>query len=434
MQKNICIDGFNLALQHGTGVATYAKNLANNISELNCEAWTLYGAPFPEKANELLKEVLFYDHLGGGGITKRGLAATVQYLKEAVGAPFGVKAARISMSGNVEVRRFDHRLPCTEQIFNAQNMFSIARAYFKRHNRFLTVEFKNPPDVMHWTYPLPLKVRGVPNVYTIHDLVPLRLPYTTLDNKRYYFRLIKRCLEEAESICTVSEKSLNDIDAMFGAHNARVVNTYQAVDSRISPNGDDGRASDEVNGIYGLEPQSYFLFFGAIEPKKNVGRLIEAFMSVPLGATLVIAGSMAWKSDEEMKLYSSLVAQRPDVKAKIRLLGYVPYPFLMSLIRCAKAVVFPSLYEGFGLPVLEAMQMGTPTLCSKEGSLPEIAGEASVFVNPYDTSSIAAGLRLLDNDADLRASLSVRGVKQSEKFNKQAYQKRLLDLYQIPAK
>ncbi|WP_436206184.1 glycosyltransferase family 4 protein [Caballeronia sp. LjRoot31] len=360
------------------------------------------------------------------------MKGAIRHVKEAVQAPFGLSATSISATGLVETRRFSHRLPRSVEVFNAPNLFNVAREHFRRHNRFLRVQFKDPPDVMHWTYPVPIVVPGIPNIYTIHDLVPLRLPYTTLDNKRYYFRLIKKCIEVAARICTVSEQSKMDIEAFFPPAKGTVFNTYQAVDVFSSTElKSDEQAYDEVMGLYGLKPKSYFLFFGAIEPKKNVGRLIEAFMSIPLDSTLVIAGSMAWKSDEEMKLYNSLISQDPRLKRRIKILGYLPHPFLVSLIRSAKAVVFPSLYEGFGLPVLEAMELGTPTLCSREGSLTEVAGDASVFVDAYEVGSIASGLESLERNDELRHKLVTAGKHQAAKFSKRIYQERLSELYRL---
>lgn len=154
-------------------------------------------------------------------------------------------------------------------------------------------------------------------------------------------------------------------------------------------------------------------------------------MSIPLDSTLVIAGSMAWKSDEEMKLYNSLISQDPRLKRRIKILGYLPHPFLVSLIRSAKAVVFPSLYEGFGLPVLEAMELGTPTLCSREGSLTEVAGDASVFVDAYEVGSIASGLESLERNDELRHKLVTAGKHQAAKFSKRIYQERLSELYRL---
>jgi len=406
--------------------------LANNLTELGHDVSTLYGAPLPKSSSDAIREILFYDYLGGANLNRGGVKGVMRHVSEAVRAPFGWSAKSIPATGLVEKRRFSHRLPRSAEIFNAPNLFIVAREYFKRHKRFLRVQFADPPDVMHWTYPVPIIVPGIPNIYTIHDLVPLRLPYTTLDNKRYYFRLIKKCTEVASRICTVSEQSKADIEEFFRPAKGMIFNTYQAVDSHSSAElKSDKQAHDEVMGLYGLKPKSYFLFYGAIEPKKNVGRLIEAFLSIPLDSTLVIAGSMAWKSDEEMKLYNSLTSQDPRLKRRIKVLGYLPHPFLISLIRSAKAVVFPSLYEGFGLPVLEAMELGIPTLCSREGSLREVAGDATVLVDAYEVGSIARGLESLDKNDELRHELITAGKQQAAKFSKRIYQERLSELYRL---
>lgn len=431
MSRVVAIDGHNLALQHGTGVATYARNLANSIQELDWKTWTLYGAPISPRAPELLREIAFFDFLGGATRSRGKLSQMLAWAKEPFVAPMGYRAVGIPLTGSVETRRFAGRLPRESEIFNVDDLFHIARRYFQRYRKFLEVRFPDPPDLMHWTYPLPIRAAGIPNIYTIHDLVPLRLPYTTLDNKRYYHRLIQGCIEGGDHICTVSEKSKGDIVQLFGADESRITNTYQAVETAGSVRGKSQREAEwEVEGIYGLEPRSYFLFFGAIEPKKNVGRLIEAFLSTQLDAKLVIVGSLAWKSDEEMKLVNGMLKQRPSLSKRIHIFDYAPRPFLISLIRSAKAVVFPSLYEGFGLPILEAMQLGTPTLCSTEGALPEIAGSASVRVDPYDVPAIARGLRLLDQDAGLREELTVAGFEQATTFGPDRYRRKLFDMYQ----
>ncbi|MEZ2311109.1 glycosyltransferase family 4 protein [Paraburkholderia sp. RCC_158] len=430
MKRVVAIDGHNLALQRGTGVATYARNLANNLAEMGWDVSTLYGTPVSSKTAPLLREVQFFDSLGGAGFGQSKLSVVRNWAKEIVASPFGYRAAEILPSGSVETRRFADRLPTNAAILNVRSLFDIARRHFRRHGKFLEVRFPGKIDVMHWTYPLPVKVANVPNIYTIHDLVPLRLPYTTLDNKRYYYRLIKGCIGNGDHICTVSERSKDDIVDLFDVPPDDVTNTYQAVDAiSWGAQKTQTEAEAEVKGVFGLEPRDYFLFFGAIEPKKNVGRLIEAFLSSHVDSCLVVVGSLAWKADEEMKLVNAMLKQRPELRRRIRLFDYTSRPFLISLIRAAKAVVFPSLYEGFGLPILEAMQLGTPTLCSSGGSLPEIAGDASVCVDPYDVGDIARGLRILDQDEQLRKHLALAGVERAKVFSADAYKTRLLQMY-----
>jgi glycosyltransferase involved in cell wall biosynthesis len=290
---------------------------------------------------------------------------------------------------------------------------------------------------MHWTYPLPLKVPGAKNIYTLHDLVPLRLPHTTLDVKRRYLRLCRMLVRDADHIVTVSEASRNDIIGLLGADPEKVTNTWQAVDipAKFSAK-PEALARAEVEGSTGLAWGGYFLFFGAIEPKKNVGRLIEAYLASESPHPLVLVGKRAWKSEEELRLlfddnirWISEENGRLVTRRKIILLDYAPFRLLVSLIRGARAVLFPSLYEGFGLPALEAMSLGTPVLTSNTASLPEVVGDAAIQVDPYDVQALAEGIRALDADAELRARLALAGPKQAEQFSCERYDRRLAALY-----
>jgi glycosyltransferase involved in cell wall biosynthesis len=297
------------------------------------------------------------------------------------------------------------------------------------------VQLPQRPDLAHWTYPLPLRVPGAVNLFTVHDLVPLRLPYTTLDNKRRYLALLRTIARTADHLVTVSECSRRDIIEITGIAPERVTNTYQAVDI---PAGYRATAEEqvarEVEGAIGAGYKDYFLFWGSIEPKKNIGRIVEAYMASGLTTPLVIVGAQAWRAEGELRLLDALANGKPakgDVRrGRVIQLPYAPFGLLVSLIRGAKAALFPSLYEGFGLPVLEAMLLGTPVLCSNTSSLPEVAGDAAIAVDPYDTAAIAAGLRALDADAGLRADLTRRGLAQAAHFSPERYRARLAALYE----
>ena len=330
------------------------------------------------------------------------------------------------MTGQVVFETFQSRMPQFDRLLNINDLFLKARRHYQRYHKFLEVKLPNSPQVMHWTYPLPIRLSGALNIYTIHDLVPLRLPYTTLDNKRYYHRLIRDCLIHGDLICTVSECSKRDIKNMFPELQAKkIVNTYEAVSipSKLVEKNEDVIAS-EIKSTFNLEYKDYFLFFGAIEPKKNIGRIIEAFLCTKTKSPLVIVGSKAWKFEQELEL---LQDTRPgggerDTGGRIRRIQYTPFSLLVSLIRGAKAVIWPSLYEGFGLPVLEAMLLGTPVLTSTAGSLPEVAGNAALMVDPYDISAISKSIEMLDGDSNLRGDLVLRGLVQAQKFTMERYQ------------
>jgi glycosyltransferase involved in cell wall biosynthesis len=280
---------------------------------------------------------------------------------------------------------------------------------------------------MHWTYPVPVEVEGALNIYTLHDLVPLKLPYTTLDVKRSYAAVVNACVKRAAHICTVSEASRRDVIEQLGVDPDRITNTYQC--SPLQPSAAALPAEEDarmVEGILGLKPQGYFLFFGAIEPKKNVSRLIEAYLSIQTETPLVIVGPGGWQSEDELRLLSGNSSSGVQ---RIMRLDYLPRELLTRLIRSARAVAFPSLYEGFGLPVLEAMQLGTPVLTSHGGSLPEVVGDGALVVDPYDVAAIAQGLRALDGDEGLRVRLGKAGLAQSERFSEASYIRRLDTMY-----
>lgn len=424
------IDGFNLALPRGTGVATYGFNLAHAIQGMGMGVEGIYGlrAPF----NRKLREIMFYESLGNTHETRapsRGFNfARVRELSLLVRP----KTAReIPLQGNVITGQFAHRLPSFERLFTSPDLFDQAMRHFKRFGLFLPVRVPDTPKIAHWTYPLPVWLVGAKNIYTLHDLVPLRLPYASLDNKRHYHKLIRACVKKADHICTVSEASREDIVRQFPMPDSKITNTYQAV--RLPKSVTD--VSDEdvetsVRSIFNLPYKNYFMFFGAIEPKKNVGRLIEAYLSLSTKTPLVIVGSRAWGSDVELRLLQKDEIQ--PLKAtfrNIRRIDYLPRHLLFRLVRGAKAVAFPSLYEGFGLPALEAMMVGTPVLTSNTSSLPEVVGDAALQVDPYDVRGIAEALRALDGDAALRERLSMQGRAQAENYDMQAYQTRLADMY-----
>jgi glycosyltransferase involved in cell wall biosynthesis len=281
---------------------------------------------------------------------------------------------------------------------------------------------------MHWTYPLPIVVEGARNIYTVHDLVPLRLPHTTLDDKGYHLNLIRTCIAEAAAICTVSQASRADILRIFPESAGKVINTYQSIDLPEQTLPEAAELGDFLDGVFGLQPRGYFLFFGALEPKKNIGRLVEAYLSSGTSAPLLLVGGRGWKSQAEL----SLVGLRNDNLPggpRIRRIDYLPFGTLLRLIRGARAVLFPSLYEGFGLPVAEAMALGTATLTSTEASLPEIAGDASVQVDPYDVQAIADGIRRLDKDEALRRRLEAAGPGQAARFGGGPYRAALAAMY-----
>lgn len=433
----IGVDGYNLAMARGTGIATYATELVSALHGLGHEVDGIFDLEVPADAS--LRQAAFFDQYRRPPEPARKIKRlrrpwrfTRRYLRA-----FGPHPARmVPMDGSVTTNiNGIAAIPPFDRLVTAARLFEDAAFAFARTNRFTTVRMPQPPEVMHWTYPLPVRLAGARNVYTLHDLVPLKLPYTTLDDKSLYGRLIAGCLRHADQICTVSEASKRDIIDRYGIDATRITNTFQAVQSGGDKPGDPVGDAEAVEGIFGLARRGYFLFFGAIEPKKNVGRLVEAYLALRSATPLVIVGAPAWQSQAELQLIpgdgaggAEGIFQGPRGQAIIRL-DYLSRPLLTKLVRGAKAVVFPSLYEGFGLPVLEAMQLGTPVITSNTSSLPEVAGDAGLLVDPYDVNALAAAMRRLDDDEGLGALMSARGLEQARLFSFDRYQERLTELY-----
>jgi glycosyltransferase involved in cell wall biosynthesis len=444
LRKRILIDAFNLRLESGTGVATYARNLTYCAHEMGYETDVLYDARGAPGLHRLLREIAFFDpHVG----EPPAWLTWLRYGSQAVRSPAGVVAKPVPITGRVIATHYKSRMPYFDTIWNSPDVFGRADRHFIVSHRLmmpsrLRLHMAQRPHIAHWTYPLPMMVPGAKNIYTLHDLVPLRLPFTTAHNKRRYFSMVRMLARRADHIVTVSETSRRDIIDLLGISESRVTNTYQSVEIPAKyANKPYDLVKREVEGTFNIKFKEYMLFFGAIEPKKNVGRLIEAYLASKINTPLLIVGKLSWNFEQEMRLmhddatsYLEQIGSLTYRRRRIFHIDHVPFPLLVSLIRGAKGVLFPSLYEGFGLPILEAMKLGTPVLSSLEGPIPEVAGDGALLIDPYDTRAIAEGIRELDTNAELRASLSAIGRRRADYFSPEAYQRRLAALYDMVLK
>lgn len=254
--------------------------------------------------------------------------------------------------------------------------------------------FSPIPEAPIWT--------RVQSVVTVHDLIPLRFPerFSSLTlYSRYY---VPQVLHRARHIIANSEATARDAVDFFGIPAQKITPIPLAYDaSHFRP--------------LDLPTQPYFLFIGRPDPHKNVHRLIEAFAHLPAhqGMELWLAGT-----PDPIQTPALLDhAKELDVLDRVKVLDYVPYEDLPQLLNQAIALVFPSLWEGFGLPVLEAMACGTPVITSNLSSLPEVAGDAALLVDPYNIEAIAHAMRMLVMDAEARSHLREAGLQRVKQFS-----------------
>lgn len=419
----IGIDGYNLALPSGTGVATYGRNLAAAIARLGHPLDLVFGLAIPRKIEPGLRETMFFDRLGAPAPARLSWR---RRLRRTTVHPFAHKLIEIPIEGRVILADAGDRLPRFDRLFNLSEIFDICARHFRRYGRFLAIEMAEPPAIMHWTYPLPIRLKGARNVYTLHDLVPLRLPRASQEDKRYYHSLIRACVVQADHIVTVSERSRTDLIDLAGADPSRVTNCYQ---SSALPSPRDGDLGERLRRLFDLERGEYLLFFAAIEPKKNLGRLIQAYLEADLQTPLIIVGSEAWNAEAELGLLTGAHGAALPGVARVRRIGHLPRPLLADLLNGARAMLFPALYEGFGLPALEALAAGIPLLASNTGALPEVVGEAALTIDPYDVTAMATAIKRLDGDAALRARLAAAGPAQAERFSLERFAARLAPVY-----
>ena len=427
MDYRVGIDGFNLAIPRGTGISTYARSLSTCIRQLGHPVDVLYGMDIDPSDAPEMRQVAFFEQLSTERGYRRPRYPSVGWARNMLHAWRGEHASEIPVDGLVDAKPMAERLPDFDRILNVRGLFGLSAHFFRTFKRMMPVRIANPPAIMHWTYPVPVILEGARNIYTVHDLVPLRMPYATLDHKPTHFRILLECLRRGDQICTVSDRSREDLLGFFPeTPPERVTNTYQAV---IPPPHllADEQVERLVRDGFGLEPRGYLLFFGSIEPKKNVGRLLQAYLASDITLPLVIVTARGWQATAE----TELLRNRDPEDRRIRQIEYVSHAMLTTLVRGARAVTFPSIYEGFGLPVLESMQLGTPVLTTHEGSLAEVAGDAAMVVDAYDVTSISAGLRRLATDDALWAELRQRGFAQAERFSMAQYTTRVRAMYDL---
>ena len=266
-------------------------------------------------------------------------------------------------------------------------------------------------QIFHATEHLLPPFRHIRSVLTVHDLIYVLFPEYHLPMNYHFLRLMMpRFARRADAIIAISECTRRDLVRLWQIPAEKVHVIYEGVDPRFADR-PDAQAMAHVRQRYSL-PDRYALYVGTIEPRKNLPTLFEAWTQLRDRPPLVVAGKKGWLFEETFARVEAL-----DLSDIVHFTGFVADEDLPALYAGAELFVFPSLYEGFGLPVLEAMACGTPVITTTGGSLPEVAGDAALIVEPTDVDALRDALDRLLHDASLRDDLSARGIDRVRRFS-----------------
>ncbi|MEK8022919.1 MAG: glycosyltransferase family 1 protein [Candidatus Hydrogenedentota bacterium] len=271
------------------------------------------------------------------------------------------------------------------------------------------------PDLFHATRNLLPRFRHAKSVWTCYDVsFKVEPAWFDPETARGLDERVKSCLDRADHVIAISRHTGEDLTCLYGYPSDRVTPIL------LGPS----EAAREVAELPGSIPRPYILFVSSLEPRKNVARLVRAFSRMNTPHYLVLAGARGWKYED---IFREIVSSpRRD---RIVWLDYVAPPLLAALYRHADLFVYPSLYEGFGLPVLEAMMHGCPVVTSHVASLPEVGGDAVLYVDPQDEMDLAEKMRQVVTDQALREDLVRRGTERVAIFDWNATARATLDVY-----
>lgn len=286
--------------------------------------------------------------------------------------------------------------------------------------------FAGPVDLFHSPNFILPPTRRAKMLLTVHDLSFIRHPQGAVPNlRRWLNRVVPRSLKRAHHILADSESTKQDLREIYAIPPEKITVVGAGVEERFHPITEPA-VLQRVRQQYRL-PETFILSLGTLEPRKNFTGLIQAYSQSPVQQShhLVIAGGRGWLYDDIF----AAAAQSP-VSQQIHLIGFVADEDLPALYTLADIFAYPSHYEGFGIPVIEAMACGTPVVCADNSSLPEVAGHAAQLVPATDTDALAEALQRLATDTELRDQAIDKGFLQAQRFSWPTAANRLLTVYQ----
>jgi glycosyltransferase involved in cell wall biosynthesis len=291
---------------------------------------------------------------------------------------------------------------------------------------------QRPPDIFFTpAHVIPFTYHGR-SVATVHDLGYYHFPEAHPRQQLRYLRWSTRH-NGRRSHCVIadSQATKQDLIQFDGIDPTKIEVVYPGIDPALQPvtNVEILTAVQQKHHI--MPP--YFLFLGTLQPRKNLVRFIQAYAAANLPHQLVLAGKVGWLAQPILDTISDLQKQNGPISHKILLSGFIDDADKAALLSGATAVLYPSLYEGFGFPALEAQACGTAVLCANSSSLPEIVGDSALLVDPLDTPNMTAAIQRLATDENLRAKLIQEGFKNVLRFNWQKTAEQMLSILEACA-
>jgi glycosyltransferase involved in cell wall biosynthesis len=314
-----------------------------------------------------------------------------------------------------ELRLYFNQPPPPNLFSNATDFEAVVIPFARMwtHIRLAWELSRRPPDVFFTPAHVIPRFYRRPCVATIHDLGYHYFPKAHTQWQVLYLHWSTRhnCRRSSQIIAD-SLATKNDLIRLYNQEPDKITVVYPGIDPELKP----VVVQQTLQGVrdkYRL-PEEYLLYIGTLQPRKNLVRLIEAYTASEVDLPLVLAGKAGWLAQPILK---AIEAAPPDTRKRILLTGFVADEDKAALISGAQALLFPSLYEGFGFPVLEGQVCGTPVMCTNTSSLPEVAGNAALMVPPLDTPAMTAGIQRIVQDQHLRQELITAGLANVQKYD-----------------